>query len=326
MWLNKKEAYRFCSLENIELFENGYAGPPEIVDLHDVPNDQGRQMRPVWQSGVPGDWEYFTQFSIWRKVVGVPFDLWDYVETVPWHGQHELYAAVVPTLGDSSMHENHQSTFMVTAHTDDVDFFVDSDPVTGVSIDNIHPSIPMNVVMNQDPGHVSLNWAGSEDVDFDYFNIYRQSFNSDESASIFTTIDSFYIDMQVSENEAYQYWVTTVDQSGLESEASSIVSVVLAADEQVGLPLEFALKQNYPNPFNPTTAISFSVPSINTQLVSIKVFDMSGKLTTTLVNEKKFEVGRHTVNWNANGLATGIYFIEFKAGMKRQVKKVTLIK
>ena len=53
---------------------------------------------------------------------------------------------------------------------------------------------------------------------------------------------------------------------------------------------------------------------------------MSGKLTTTLVNEKKFEVGRHTVNWNANGLATGIYFIEFKAGMKRQVKKVTLIK
>ena len=53
---------------------------------------------------------------------------------------------------------------------------------------------------------------------------------------------------------------------------------------------------------------------------------MSGNLTTTLVNEKKFEVGRHTVNWKANGIATGIYFIELKAGMIRQVKKVTLIK
>ena len=36
------------------------------------------------------------------------------------------------------MHENHQSTFIVTAHTDDVDFYIDSEPVTGVSIDNIH--------------------------------------------------------------------------------------------------------------------------------------------------------------------------------------------
>ena len=313
---------------NIELFENGYAGPPEIVDLHDVPNDQGRQMRPVWQSGVPGDWEYFTQFSIWRKVVGVPFDLWDYVETVPWHGQHELYAAVVPTLGDSSMHENHQSTFMVTAHTDDVDFFVDSDPVTGVSIDNIHPSIPMNVVMNQDPGHVSLNWAGSEDVDFDYFNIYRQSFNSDESASIFTTIDSFYIDMEVSENGAYQYWVTTVDQSGLESEASSIVSVVLAADEQVGLPLEFALKQNYPNPFNPSTQIQYALP--NEANVTISIYDITGRKVKTLVNEMQ-SAGYRTVMWNATNqvgrpVSAGMYIYTIQAGDFIQNRKMILMK
>ena len=102
---------------------------------------------------------------------------------------------------------------------------------------------------------------------------------------------------------------------------------VLTSDEDSNeIPENFSIDEVYPNPFNPTTAISFSVPSINTQLVSIKVFDMSGKLTTTLVNEKKFEVGRHKVNWKANGLATGIYFIEFKAGMIRQVKKVTLIK
>ena len=82
---------------NVDLYEYGYAGPPEIVDLHDVPNDQGRQMRAVWHSVDPGDWNYYTQFSIWRKVVDVPIDLWDYVETIPWHGLYDPYAAVVPT-------------------------------------------------------------------------------------------------------------------------------------------------------------------------------------------------------------------------------------
>ena len=66
---------------DIELFEEGYAGAPVIVDLHDVPNDQGRQMRTVWEAGMPGSWQYFTQFSIWRKVVDAPVDLWDYIET-----------------------------------------------------------------------------------------------------------------------------------------------------------------------------------------------------------------------------------------------------
>ena len=34
---------------DVELFEYGYVGPPYMVDLHDVPNDQGRQMRAVWE-------------------------------------------------------------------------------------------------------------------------------------------------------------------------------------------------------------------------------------------------------------------------------------
>ena len=115
---------------DFDMFENGFVGAPHIVNLYDVPNDQGRQMRNVWDPGNPGEWDYFTQFSIWRKVNGAPIELWDYIETVPWHGMN-TYAAVVPTLGDSSMHEMYESTFIVTAHTDDVNFFVDSEPVSG---------------------------------------------------------------------------------------------------------------------------------------------------------------------------------------------------
>ena len=44
---------------NIELFEFGYAGAPQITDLHDIPDDQGLQMRSVWDAGIPGDWGIF---------------------------------------------------------------------------------------------------------------------------------------------------------------------------------------------------------------------------------------------------------------------------
>ena len=86
----------------------------------------GRRGAGVGNAGMPGDWGYFTQFSIWRKVNNAPIELWDYIETVPWHVM-DPYAAVVPTLGDSSMHGMHMSTFMVTAHTEDVGFWLDSE-------------------------------------------------------------------------------------------------------------------------------------------------------------------------------------------------------
>ena len=59
------------------------------------------------------------------------------------------YAAVVPTLGDSSTHGMHMSTFMVTAHTEDVSFWLDSEPMSGYSIDNLHPSVPMGLALVQ---------------------------------------------------------------------------------------------------------------------------------------------------------------------------------
>ncbi len=145
------------------------------------------------------------------------------------------YAAVVPTLGDSSAHGMHMSTFMVTAHTEDVSFWLDSEPMSGYSIDNLHPSVPMGLAFSTSPGSVSLNWSGPVEEDFSYFNIYRQDILTNEPAVVFTTTDSFYVDQELSDVGAYEYWVTAVDMSGLESDASSIVSAVLSAEEKMGM-------------------------------------------------------------------------------------------
>ena len=50
---------------DINLIQEGLLLPPQIEFAGDVPNDQGRQMRLVWNPGVPGDWGYFEFFSIW---------------------------------------------------------------------------------------------------------------------------------------------------------------------------------------------------------------------------------------------------------------------
>ena len=76
-------------------------------------------------------------------------DLWDFITTVPWIGGEDDYSRVVPTLGDSTVDTTYLSTFRVTAHTEDVDFYHDSEPITGYSVDNLHPSVPMGLMAVQ---------------------------------------------------------------------------------------------------------------------------------------------------------------------------------
>lgn len=86
---------------------------------------------------------------------------------------------------------------------------------------------------------------------------------------------------------------------------------------------EFTVFQNYPNPFNPATTISYAVPQRTN--VNIKVYNITGKEITTLVNEVK-EAGAHTVNFNAENLSSGIYFYRVTAGQFTTVRKMILIK
>lgn len=52
-----------------------------------------------------------------------------------------------------------------------------------------------------------------------------------------------------------------------------------------GQEYSFELSQNFPNPFNPSTTISFEIPTMG--VVSVKVYDVSGKEVAILLNEKK---------------------------------------
>jgi glycosidase len=89
------------------------------------------------------------------------------------------------------------------------------------------------------------------------------------------------------------------------------------------LPREFVLSQNYPNPFNPSTSIEFALP--NQQFVTLKIFDVLGRVVATLVDEKK-EAGRYSVQWNAFGLSSGVYFCMMRAGTFAGTNKLLLVR
>jgi hypothetical protein len=89
------------------------------------------------------------------------------------------------------------------------------------------------------------------------------------------------------------------------------------------VPTEFALMQNYPNPFNPTTTINYALPT--QAMVEISIYNALGERVATLVNEIK-EAGRYTVEFNATGYSSGIYFYQIKANDYVSVKKMILMK
>jgi len=84
------------------------------------------------------------------------------------------------------------------------------------------------------------------------------------------------------------------------------------------------LGQNYPNPFNPTTTIGFTLAEPSN--VSISVFNARGQLVERLIDGERMEIGPHTVPFDANGLASGVYFYRLQAGEFTQMKKMILLK
>jgi hypothetical protein len=99
--------------------------------------------------------------------------------------------------------------------------------------------------------------------------------------------------------------------------------VVSVEEDILKQPTSFRLYQNYPNPFNPITIIKYQTP--RSGLVSMKVYDLLGKEISTLVNEEK-SVGEYKVQFNAEGLASGIYFYMLRIEDYTSYKRMTLIK
>ena len=106
--------------------------------------------------------------------------------------------------------------------------------------------------------------------------------------------------------------------------------VVFSQSSNAQTPVRFPLSQNYPNCFpegipmgNSSTIIEYTLPKDG--LVSIYLYDITGRLVKQLVNEQK-PMGRHRTTIDSRNLASGIYIYSLKVNDININKKLVILK
>jgi hypothetical protein len=339
----------------IDAMNYGVLAEGQIVEVTDIPNDQGKQVNVVWTrfggDGTSND--PVTMYYVWRKgmsdaagktvtvyndvndvpdepltgpiALSIAGDFWTAVGSQP-AAEMPFYGAVVPTLYDATATDTTMTEFMVTAHTR-AGNNVPSEAMEGFSVDNLVPMAPMGVAAAVRATDVTLTWEDPVDADFNYFIVYRADaagFDPTGMEPFATAVDPLYVDTDVEVNTYYYYRIAAVDFAGNVGEASDeVVAAVSVGVEGGEMPIDFALNQNYPNPFNPTTTIAFDIKS--TSFVRVAVYDLLGRQVKTLVNETR-DAGRHSVQLNASDLSSGLYIVRMETAGRVFERAITLIK
>jgi hypothetical protein len=90
-----------------------------------------------------------------------------------------------------------------------------------------------------------------------------------------------------------------------------------------------ALAANVPNPFTSETSISYALPEQD--VVSLKVYNVSGQVVRVLVDDEIRAAGRHTIDWDGRddsgaGVASGVYFARLEAGATVERRRMVVLR
>lgn len=110
-------------------------------------------------------------------------------------------------------------------------------------------------------------------------------------------------------------------------EMKGTVTVESTVDVPSGSGLHYALMQATPNPFRNTTTIHYSIAQ--PEHVQLLIFDATGRLARTLVDEYFSQPGVRGVAWDGRGssgdqLPAGVYFYKIRAGNFNAMRKMIL--
>lgn len=118
----------------------------------------------------------------------------------------------------------------------------------------------------------------------------------------------------------YKYRLKQIDLNGDFSYSNELLI-------DLANPYAYALFQNYPNPFNPSTVISYELPKPG--WVSLKVYDITGNLVSTLVNGYK-NAGVHEVDFDIisakSSFSSGVYVYRMETDGFVASRKMIVIK
>lgn len=230
---------------------------------------------------------------------------------------HNMYMGI-GTIGPMDINANYTEPFPINA--------VAGDPITGGLAEFMGDSLQLYVNTVYELGW--NDWCDAmtaaegatvcftDSAEGRTMGVYRENAGN---KGVFMTFDPLTLDTQPS-----YYWTE-----------AEVHSVVKASLEWFGTPVSvkengapgvitnYSLSQNYPNPFNPETKISFSIAK--TGNVSLAVYNVVGQKVADLVNEQR-AAGNYQITWNANDLASGVYFYRLEVGDYTRTLKMMLLR
>jgi len=110
------------------------------------------------------------------------------------------------------------------------------------------------------------------------------------------------------------------DLGAFEYDPFSLLGLNSSAEERLG---SFKLLQNYPNPFNPTTHFDYEIPVMAE--VRILIYNLLGQKVETLVSKRQ-QAGRYSIEWDASGFSSGVYYCMLSSGDFQYIRKMILLK
>jgi hypothetical protein len=218
-------------------------GPPFLVSVRDVPNDQGgkvflRWTRSAYDTASSGN--SITGYRVWRRIppnaipaatairlgparmttrrpsaMGVQsteLDYWEAVATLPAEGLAG-YGYTAATTQDSIPGSNPFTAFFVTALTSSPTQFYESNVDSGYSVDNLAPASPVPFVAVYGASSNALHWSKSRSTDLLEYRLYRgttEDFTPGPPNLIAATNDTGTVDAA----GAYVYKLAAIDVHG----------------------------------------------------------------------------------------------------------------
>lgn len=115
-----------------------------------------------------------------------------------------------------------------------------------------------------------------------------------------------------------------IEGKGLVYETNSIVVIKARLGiEPTSTPNNLAFISLNPNPFNSVMEIVYKLSE--TSYVSISIYNSAGKKVSELFNEP-IAAGEHSIQWTADRLTSGIYFVQLSTARTHILTKAVLIK
>ena len=143
--------------------------------------------------------------------------------------------------------------------------------------------------------------------------------------------NQYYIPMNIiiDHNMVVRYRAYGFNENRVKNEIEDLIgemkSASIVGEETKHIQPSFiTLHSAYPNPFNPWTNISFTLTEAT--VTDIVIYNSLGKEVDKLVGRTLFDIGTHTIRWDAEDVPSGVYLIRLETPLASATTKAILIK